>query len=262
MKLTSITLFTTLFVPSFMIAQCCEDASVLGVEAATDTFSKQVLQESEVMWSKRVWRIVDMRESSNKMLLNPRINKEINLMNFVRNSVFLNYMNAYSADDFKQKLNTQQIKKAFTKYDSSNVGGKLRVDSSALNMNTIKRFLIKEDYYFNKRNSTMQVKILGLAPLVDEFDSSGIYLGEKQLFWLYYPSIRCCLNQRRVRLNNDSVVYLESFFSKRLFTSEVYFVSVIQHENLPKKRKRENNKLEMNYRRDKIRNGENDYWEH
>ncbi len=229
MNLTSITLFSALFVPSFMAGQCCEDASVLGVGAATDTFSKQVLQESEVMWSKRVWRIVDMRESSNRMLLNPRVNQEINLMNFIKNSVLLNYMNAYSSDDFKEKLNTQQIRKAFTKYDSTNFGGKLKVDSSALNMNSIKRFLIKEDYYFNKRNSTMQVKILGLAPLVDEFDSAGIYLGEKQLFWLYYPSIRCCLNQRRVRLNNDSVVYLESFFSKRLFTSEVYFVSVIQH---------------------------------
>jgi len=42
----------------------------------------------------------------------------------------------------------------------------------------------------------------------------------------------------------------------------LHFVSVIQHENLPKKRKRENNKLEMNNRRDKIRNGENDYWEY
>ncbi|MFZ9848220.1 MAG: gliding motility protein GldN [Flavobacteriales bacterium] len=262
MKLTSITLFITLFVPSLIVAQCCEDASVLGVGTSADTFATQVLQENEVMWSKRVWRIVDMRESSNKMLLNPRISKEINLMNFVRNSVFLNYMNAYSDDDFKQKLNAQQIRKAFTKYDSSNVGGKLKVDSSALNMNSIKRFLIKEDYYFNKRNSSMQVKILGLAPLVDEFDSAGMYLGERQLFWLYYPSIRCCLNQRKIRLNNDSIVYLESFFSKRLFSSEVYFVSVIQHENLPKKRKRENNKLEMDNRRDKIRNGENDYWEH
>lgn len=262
MKLTSITLFITLFLPSLIVAQCCEDANVLGVGTSADTFATQVLQESEVMWSKRVWRIVDMRESSNKMLLNPRISKEINLMNFVRNSVFLNYMNAYSADDFKQKLNAQQIKKAFTKYDSSNVGGKLKVDSSALNMNSIKRFLIKEDYYFNRRNSTMQVKILGLSPLVDEFDSAGMYLGERQLFWLYYPAIRCCLNQHQIKLNNDSVIYLESFFSKRLFTSEVYFVSVIQHENLPKKRKRENNKLEMDNRRDKIRNGENDYWEH
>jgi gliding motility associated protien GldN len=263
MKFTTIILFISFAIPSILEAQCCEEMTILELDGGgVDTFKRQVFNEADIVWSKRVWRIIDMRESSNRMLLNPRISKEINLMNFLSNSIFSLYINAYSNDDFRQKMSSVEIKKAFTKYDSSNVGGELKVDSSFLNTNTIKRFLIKEDYYFNKRNSRMEVKILGLAPLIDEFDSAGAYLGEKQLCWLYYPLMRCCLNKHKVRLNNDSIVTLESFITNHMFTSEIYYVSTVHQENLPRKRERNSNQQEMDYERKRIRNEENDLWEY
>ncbi len=261
MKLTSISLIMMLAMHFKVHCQCCDESTTLQIGGdEKDTFHLQVLNEADVLWSKRVWRIVEMRESSNRMLLNPRIKNEINLMNFLENSIYANYMKAYVSDDFKQRMNASQIRTALTKYDSSNVGGVLQIDSSLLNMNTIHRFLIKEDYYFNKRNSTVDVKILGLAPLADVYDSAGMYVGERQLFWIYYPSIKCCLNKHTVRLNNDSMVTLESFISKHMFTSKVYYVSY-ESSTLPNQMKG-TRRIEMEMQRNRIREIENDYWDH
>lgn len=261
MKLTSISLLMMLAVHFKVHGQCCDESTTLQIGGdEKDTFHLQVLNEADVLWSKRVWRIVEMRESSNRMLLNPRIKNEINLMNFLANSIYASFMKAYIHDDFKQRMNTNQVRMALTKYDSSNVGGVLEVDSALRNMNTICRFLIKEDYYFNKRNSTFNVKILGLAPLVDVYDSTGVYLGERELYWIYYPAVKCCFNKHKVRLNNDSVVTLESFISKNMFTSKIYYVSYEQ-SSLPINMQG-TRRMDVELQRNRIRNNEEDFWEH
>ena len=54
----------------------------------------------------------------------------------------------------------------------------------------IKRYRLKEVWFFDSRTSTLGVRILGIAPLKEEYDDNGNFKYERPLFWAYYPQCR------------------------------------------------------------------------
>ncbi|MCH8332022.1 MAG: gliding motility protein GldN, partial [Bacteroidetes bacterium] len=62
-----------------------------------------------------------------------------------------------------------------------------------LNLENIHRIRIKEDWVFDEETSTLKVRILGIAPVLDRYDENGNFIGEMPLFWAHYPSLRYIL---------------------------------------------------------------------
>ena len=85
--------------------------------------------------------------------------------------------------------------------------------------------MIKEEWYFDKQTSTLNVRIIGLCPIreyVRENDASGEVQREK-VFWVYYPEVRNLLSSNLVlNPNNDaSQMSFDDLFIKRYFNSYI-----------------------------------------
>ena len=88
----------------------------------------------------------------------------------------------------------------------------------------IKKFLIKEDYYFDKQRSVFEVRILGICPVTKNM-VKDVDMGDKRLFWVYFPECRRLFAQNEMfNLKNGVAGRLtyDDVFMKRMFSSYIY----------------------------------------
>ena len=98
------------------------------------------------------------------------------------------------------------------------------VVENELNWEDVRRFRIKESWFFDAKTSTLRVRILGIAPMVDVRDEDGNFRYEKPLFWVHYPSARPLLAGRKVITpggNYSATTTWEDLFEMRYFSSSV-----------------------------------------
>jgi hypothetical protein len=62
----------------------------------------------------------------------------------------------------------------------------------------VKKYRIKEEWFFDKQRSVMEVRIIGICPVMDRFTEDGIYDGQVSLFWVYFPEARKILSKAEV----------------------------------------------------------------
>lgn len=88
----------------------------------------------------------------------------------------------------------------------------------------IVQYRVKEDWFFDKERSVMDVRILGLCPVVYQKDENGTISGMKELFWLYFPQCRFVFNNYFVyNTHNDAQWFsFDDLFWKRQFSSTIY----------------------------------------
>ena len=87
----------------------------------------------------------------------------------------------------------------------------------------IKRYRIKEDWFFDKQRGVMDVRIIGIAPMKEVRGQNGDFRGYAPVFWLYFPECRYVLANSKV-FNRGSDVHNMSFedlFWKRMFSSYI-----------------------------------------
>jgi gliding motility associated protien GldN len=93
------------------------------------------------------------------------------------------------------------------------------------NASDVYKIRLKEDYFFDRQRSVMEVRILGICPMVNSYDEKGEYRGDKPLFWIYFPECRSVLaKNEQFNLHNGSAARLsyDDVFMKRMFNSYVY----------------------------------------
>lgn len=59
-----------------------------------------------------------------------------------------------------------------------------------VNLDSFYKFRIKEDVIFDKESSRLFWRILGIAPVKNIYTTMGLFVGEAELFWVYYPDMR------------------------------------------------------------------------
>ena len=107
---------------------------------------------------------------------------------------------AYDAltDDFRKQLTYEEFIRQNTqitelqKEDLDNPGQYITsMDTSSFQIHNVKMIRLKEDWFIDKQRSIRDIRVLGMAPVIQVFDEeSGQFKGNQTLFWLYYPSIR------------------------------------------------------------------------
>ena len=206
------------------------ESSVLdGVYVQEHIPTKRVIQythlrEADVMWSKRIWRVLDLREKKNHQLYYPLepISDRMALWDVIRygvlNVVSLTIYDVHGMDqddqfrfpvkptngnindsDFKTRLPSFFGRKAqITVYDEDGeplydeTGEVVKKDTLEQYETTdIIRYEIKEDWFFDKQRSILDVRIIGLSPVIYSTNPvSGDIDGIENLFWLYFPECR------------------------------------------------------------------------
>jgi len=236
-------------------------------------------READVFWSQKLWRIIDLREKMNQTLYYPTTEMEgrINLINLLLDGIKNGQITPYDAsvdDDFKVPMSFDQVKESFGA--TATQEEKIDFDTGERTMVTvqgqirptdIKQYMIKEEWYFDKQNSTLNVRIIGICP-IREFVREGDTSGEVQrtkLFWIYYPEARPLLATNLVlnQYNPALQMSFDDLFIKRLFNSYVVKEeNVYDNRDISSYLSGKEAMLESKKVENKIFNFEQDLWEY
>lgn len=92
-----------------------------------------------------------------------------------------------------------------------------------VNLDSFYKFRIKEEVIFDKESSRLFWRILGIAPLKNIYTSTGEYIGESEMFWVYYPDMRPIFAKYEVYngKNYGARMSWEELFESRMFYGRI-----------------------------------------
>lgn len=129
----------------------------------------------------------------------------------------------------------------------------------------IVQYRLKEDWFFDKERSVLDVRIIAMAPVVYTVDNSGgseQIIGIEEIFWLYFPHCRFVLNNYFVYndRNDSQWMSFDDVFWKRRFSSVIYKSSNTYDRQIESYRMGIDALYESEKIKDEIRLIEHDVW--
>lgn len=195
------------------------------------------IREADIPWEKRIWRVIDIREKLNLPFAYP----EQPLFTILADAAENGEIKVFSDDKFRDMLTADEVGSQLVSMDTSIVYDpvtyeeEVKITRSEINPDDIKRYRVKEIWYFDKESSKMNVRILGVAPIKEYYDEdTGVFKYEAPMFWIYYPEAREVLARYRVfnEFNDASVITWYDLFEMRKFASYIYKESNVQDNRL------------------------------
>jgi gliding motility associated protien GldN len=205
----------------------------------------EYIREADVMWSKIIYRMVDLRQKQNLPLYYPTkpIGGRMNFVDLILYGIDNEGVRAFSTNDvlneFTAQMTIDQIDEAFdagtdtikTPNPSTGFLEEIVVENPR-KTDEVKKLLVKEKWFFDKNHSVMKVRIVGISPIrvYNRMDEEGMpteQVLQEQTFWVYFPEVRPLLANHEVfNRNNDSQrISFDDFFMQRRFTSHIFAVS-------------------------------------
>ncbi len=192
------------------------------------------LRSSDVMWEKRVWRVIDNKQKINFPLYYPtkEIKDRKSLWQVITENLAEGSITAYRSgpgndvDDFSEgTFQWAAFKKEILTDSCVDDGVKVPNPTEAEH---VRRYKLKEVWYFDKQRSVMDVKIIGLAPFVIKGNPCSPGSGLEKAgtgFWLYYPECRYVFQNyeayNMVGENKSEMRSYDDLFIKRRFDSYI-----------------------------------------
>lgn len=225
----------------FASAQAQEQTALDGAYVRETNPTRKVipypsLREADVMWSKRVWVKIDLREKMNHPLYYPldNLGDRKCLFDVIREGLQSEAITAYidgpageRADEFRygvdkgvaDSLLNPIVVRMVESLDDDTPPVATPVPDPVKAQDII-AYKLKEDWIFDKQRSERYVRIIGIAPVVRPKAEDGTEKeGDKDLFWLHYPECRYVFNNYDVFNSHNSAqrMTFDQLFQLRMF---------------------------------------------
>jgi gliding motility associated protien GldN len=232
----------------------------------------QYQRERDVFWSKNIWRIIDTRQKMNLSFAYP----PRPLIQIIQQAALHGAIKVYdpaveNADQFKRVMDTSEVARIGVKRDTViqiNPVNPEKEDTVEVNNGLqyyrITKYRVKEVWFFDTRTSSMQVRIIGIAPVMEDYDEKGNYRGDMTMYWVYFADLRNILAKEEVfnPQNDWQHISWDDLFSMRYFESYIYKESNVFDRNIQEYASGADALLESDRIKQKIFETEHDLWEY
>jgi hypothetical protein len=155
------------------------------------------ISQANIRLYARVWRVIDLDDTSNAILTIPGHS----LMETIITNVRSGKLTPYEKDDFKTKLTARQGEMRFAdsvlvpKFDKDGNQISSKMVLNEFNPDKIRKIRIEEDVFFDKQRGRVDTRIIALAPMLNLSTSANLpaNYASAPAFWLYFPQLRYAL---------------------------------------------------------------------
>lgn len=214
------------------------DRPLDGIYKKTNMLSAQpvayaAVREADAVFSKRIWREIDLREKMNQYMASPQSRLIDVLMEAIKNGELRAFdpsptKEFPNGDEFAFPMTSAQTMRRLadsvlvTKMDSNGNALDAKKVMGEFNPDSLVKFRIKEDWVFDKQRGEYKPHIIGIAPLI-QVKMAGTNFGYQPAFWIYFPEARPILAAKQVFTKNNDASNLtyDQVFIKRIFSSYI-----------------------------------------
>lgn len=240
------------------------------------------VHDRDVLMGKTTWEIIDLSEKINFALYFPIDTANIGsdrrslydvLTKAIRSGAI---SDIYSDSYFNTKKSFKDIQSSLTRIDTTDAGREqinagmqvspeyiLRSDLTAQD---VTQYKIKGYWYFDKRQSELKYRLLGICPVTpDVYTMNNDEKDYIELFWIFFPSAREVLHEAKAfnDVNSAMPISFDQILNSRRFNSVIYREENVYGDRSIAEYMRDNAQsqlLESERVKEKIRDFESDMW--
>ena len=240
------------------------------------------VHDRDVLMGKTTWEIIDLSERINFALYFPidtaNVGSDRRSLYDVLTKAMKNgkITEVYTDSYFNTKKSIQDIETSLSRIDTTdagreqiNAGQKVSQEyimKQDLTAQDVTQYKIKGYWYFDKRQSELKYRLLGICPVTpDVYTMNSDVKDYIELFWVFFPAAREVLHEAKAFNDKNSAmpISFDQILNSRRFNSVIYKEENIYGDRTIEdymKDNAQNQLLESERVKEKIRNFESDMW--